>query len=83
MPLTDTKRRASRPDGGENAETHDQNGVTVIVRPSQEAVQDHDWAVVIGVASDKHDAGQITTVGPPPIIDVTEEECRMWLNSNA
>jgi len=83
MSLTDTSGRTPTTTGQTNARTLDQDGNLVIVSPMQEAVQDYDWPIVIGAASDKYDAGQIARPGLPPIVEVTKKDCLDWLNGNA
>ena len=46
-------------------------------------MKDYGWPTVIDVASGKYDAGVIAHPGPPPLVEVTQEDCKLWLEKNA
>ncbi len=82
MSLIDTGVRSPKLAGGEDALAKDQNGKTVVVEPTEDAVDYHGWDTVFVVAEAKYDAGKIAQPGPPPIVDVSREECAAALSKN-
>lgn len=60
---------------GVNAKTLNEDGETVVVETTEEAIEDYGWEKIISVASQKYDNGNLTSEGSPPIVRVTSGDC--------